>query len=109
MDFFHVGFLMDAALSSRPPLEVLDGIRDIDFSAVNVGFLKAFIRQLSGRANKWTALLVFLVARLLADHHDLDFWLLRFVPGFQSPKNSLRGIDKEVITLTVLDRFLQNG
>jgi hypothetical protein len=109
MNFLHVGLFVDAALPSRFPLEVLDGIRDIDLSAVYVCFFQTLIQQLSGRANEWPALLVLLVARLLADHHNFDFWLFRFVPGFQLSKDCLRSIDKEVATLAVLNRFLQNG
>jgi hypothetical protein len=49
---------------------MLDRVRDVDLIAVDARFGKRAIEELPGRADEWPSRAVFLVARLLADHHD---------------------------------------
>jgi hypothetical protein len=50
---------------------MLDGVGDVDGVAVDAGRLAHAVEQLAGRADEGLAGQVFLVARLLADEHDL--------------------------------------
>jgi hypothetical protein len=52
------------------PLEVLDGVRDVDVPSGNIGFNKSLVENLSSRTDKRMTRQVFLISRLLADEHD---------------------------------------
>src|SRR5579863_453936 len=53
------------------PLEMLDHIRYVHFSAVDSSLLQRLIQELAGRTNKGMASPVFLITGLLAHEHDL--------------------------------------
>ena len=55
------------------------------------------------------ALLIFLVARLFADHHDRNLQLLCFGSSFQFSKHRLCSILIEIATPAGLNRFLEDG
>ena len=69
-DFGGAGFFVDAALAARFPLEMFDGVGDVDFPAVDASFGESGVEQLAGRAYERAALEIFLIARLFADEHD---------------------------------------
>jgi hypothetical protein len=71
--------LVQAPLAARLPLEMLDGVGDVDGVAVDAGLGADTVEQLAGRPDEGLAGQVFLVARLLADEHDLR--LLRAFAG----------------------------
>ncbi len=60
---------MQATLSLRRPLKVLDRIRDIYIVAADADFLKYLVEQLPRQANERQAFAIFLIAGLLADEH----------------------------------------
>ena len=62
---------MEAALrtSILRPLEVLDGIREVEVLAIDARCVERAIEHLPRRANERMTLSLFDVARLLADHH----------------------------------------
>src|SRR5581483_136247 len=66
-----VRFGMNAALAALRPLEVLYGISDVNFFAVQARFFHCFAQQASGRTDKRVAFAVFFIARLLSHHDDL--------------------------------------
>jgi hypothetical protein len=68
--FPGVEFFVDAAFSSRFPLEVFYRICDVNFFAVNSCFRKRFIQELAGGADEWFAFQVFVIARLFADKNN---------------------------------------
>ena len=76
---------MDAAFSSRFPLEVFYRVGDVDFFAVNARFRKRLIQEVASGPDKWFAFQVFLIARLFADKND-------FRVGQALAKNCLRGV-----------------
>ena len=45
-------------------------IRDVNFVAINSRFFQRLIHYFPGRSNKRFTLLIFVIARLLADQHD---------------------------------------
>ena len=63
---------MDPPLAARLPLEVLDGIRQVDAASLDAGQLEDLVEDASGRPHERTSLLVLLVARLLPDEHHLS-------------------------------------
>jgi hypothetical protein len=64
---------VETDLAARLPLAVLDRIGDVDIPTIDVHFFEALVEQLSRRAYEGPAFFVFLLAGLLADHHDCDF------------------------------------
>ena len=68
--FDFIGFLMQAPLSARLPLEVFDRIGDVALAPVNAGCLQSAIEKFACGANEGTSLSVFLVARLFANEDD---------------------------------------
>lgn len=91
-DFAGAGLFMEAAFAARFPFEVLDGIRDVDFVAVDAGFDEAVVEQQAGGTDKGLAFAVFAVAGLFADEDEAG----RCIAG---SKDGLRGIFKERTTL----------
>ena len=73
MNFFLVRLFVDAELATRLPFKVLNRVRHVDLATINFRFFKALIQQFPCRANKGPTLYVFLISRLLANHHDGDF------------------------------------
>ena len=75
-DFGIAGLFMDAALSAlgRFPLEVLHNIRDIDFGAIDTSGFQRPIEHPAGGADKGMPFSIFLISRLLANHHDGGSW-----------------------------------
>ena len=61
--------LVQAALAAQLPFEMLDGIGDVEMLAVDAGGLERLIEQPPRRTHERQSLLIFLVARLLADEH----------------------------------------
>jgi hypothetical protein len=72
-DLLGVRLLVDPPLSPRPPLEVLDDVRDVNLVAVDPCSLERTVQQLSRRADERPPLDVLAVAWLLADQHQLSF------------------------------------
>ena len=66
-----VRLLVDPALATRLPLEVLDRVGDEREPAVDSSGVQAFVENASRGAHEWLASKVFLVARLLSDEDDL--------------------------------------
>ncbi len=62
--------LVQAALSTQLPLEVLHRVGDIELLPVDPGRLERPVEEAAGGPDEGQALLVLLVARLLADQHD---------------------------------------
>jgi hypothetical protein len=108
MNLFHTGFLVDAEFTAGLPFEVLDRIRNINLSAVDIGLIQTFIQQFPSRTYKGSPLFIFLVARLLADHHDGDFGLRGFGSRLQLSEDGLRRIPIEVTTVTLLHGIPEN-
>src|SRR5262245_36025246 len=69
-DLRRCGFLVLAALTLRLPLEVLDGVRDVDVLPGNTSFKEGPVENLASRTDKRTTSQVFLISRLLADEYD---------------------------------------
>ena len=68
-DLQRIGFLVQTPLASWLPLEMLDDVGDVNLFAVNPRSRQGFIQHGPCRSNKRSALNIFLVARLLANHH----------------------------------------
>ena len=66
-----VRFLVDAPLPARFPLEVFHDVRDVDAGSIDAGVRERTVQQLAGGPDKRMARQVFLIARLLADEHQL--------------------------------------
>ena len=64
--------LVDAALSSRLPLEVLHGIGHVDITARNPGISECLIQERTGWPDEWFSLPIFLITGLFADEHDVS-------------------------------------
>jgi len=65
LDLAHRRFLVDASLAALLELEMLDGVGDIDTIPVDARFRQSPIKELAGWSDKWPALPVLLIARLL--------------------------------------------
>jgi hypothetical protein len=61
---------MDALFVERFPFVMLDGISQIQRLPLQTGARKHGVQQLTGRAGEGLAVLVLVLARLFADHHD---------------------------------------
>src|SRR5206468_11783426 len=66
-DLARVRLLVQPALPSRGPFEVLHDIGDVDELAVDARFLQGAVEQLASRADEGAAELVLAVPRLLSD------------------------------------------
>ena len=71
LDLFCVGLLVDSALALRRPLEVLDGVGDVHLGPIDPRRFQRLVEHPPRGSDEGAALLVLLVARLLADEHDL--------------------------------------
>src|SRR5207244_6109867 len=72
-DLLRVRLLVDAALSLRRVLEMLDRIRDVDELAIDPRFFKRAVEQPPRRPDERPALKILLVTGLLADEHQFGF------------------------------------
>jgi hypothetical protein len=99
---------MDAQLASRLPLEMLHGIRHVDFAAIDLRFFQSLVQQFSRRPDKRFSLLVFLVTRLFADHHDRDLPPRPTITRVDLSKHSLRCIAIQIASLALLHRRSQH-
>src|SRR5258705_12701863 len=63
--------LVNPALAARLPFEMLDHVRHVNALAVDAGFFERPIEELARRADERTARDIFLIARLLANEHDV--------------------------------------
>jgi hypothetical protein len=70
-DLLRVRLLVQASFATPHPPEVLDRVRHVDATAIDSGLLQGTVEQLACRPDKGMTLDVFLVARLLADQHEL--------------------------------------
>src|SRR5262249_6643783 len=61
--------LVQTPLAARRPLEVLDGVGDVNLAAVDACGFEGAVEQSSSGADEGQAFPVFLVARLLAYQH----------------------------------------
>jgi len=91
-DFAGAGSFMEAAFAARLPFEVLDGVGDVDFVAVDAGFGEAAVEQQAGGTDKGLAFAIFAVAGLFADEDEAG----RCIAG---AKDGLGGVFKERTTL----------
>ena len=69
-DLARGGALVQPALAALDVLEVLDGVGDVGFLAVDAGLGERAVEELAGGADEGAAGEVLLVARLLADEGD---------------------------------------
>ena len=67
VNFYLVGLLVNSALASRLPLEVLNGVGHVDVATVYSRSLQGLVQQRARRPDKRTPRKVFFVPRLLAD------------------------------------------
>src|SRR5688572_5468697 len=65
----RVRLLVDAALPTWFPLEVLDDVADVDLCAVDAGLVESAIEKLPRGTDKGSSLEVFAISRLFADEH----------------------------------------
>src|SRR3954447_21395965 len=70
IDFVGIRALVQAALAAHLMLEVFDRIGDEHILAHDAGTFQSLVQETTRRANKWVPGQIFLVARLLADHHQ---------------------------------------
>jgi len=69
-DFHRRGLGVNAPLSARLELEVLDHVRDIGLFASDASSFERFIQHPAGRADERVPGQVLIVARLLPDEHE---------------------------------------
>jgi hypothetical protein len=69
LDLGAVRALVDPAPATLGPLEVLDGVGQVDVRAVDAGLPQRPVQDPPGRADERTSLLVLLIAGLLTDEH----------------------------------------
>ena len=94
-DLNSVWFAVDASLASFDELEVFNGVGHVDPAAIDAGLLERLIQQAAGRTNERFALHVFLIARLLANHH---YGRMRRALA----EHSLGGVTEQVAALAIL-------
>src|SRR4051812_615678 len=70
-DLARVRLVVDAPLALRDPLEVLHHVGHVAERAIDARFRQRLVEQAPGRPDERLARQIFLVARLLADEHDL--------------------------------------
>lgn len=99
-DFGGVRFLVDAAFSARFPFEMLHGIRDVHFLAIDAGILEGFVEKLSSGADEWFAFEIFLTAGLLADENYFRLRTAAFA------ENRLSGVLPEITRFAIGSLFL---
>ena len=97
-DLGRVRLRVNAALAARLPLEMFHHVGEVHQLPLDSRLLERPVEQTAGRADEWMACDVFLVARLLADHHDLG------MPGALT-ENRLRGARVEVARPAARRRF----
>jgi hypothetical protein len=71
LDLIRVRALVQPPLAAHLVLEMLDCVGDEGGVAGNAGVFQRLIEDPSGRPDEWLAGKVFLVARLLADQHEM--------------------------------------
>ena len=86
---------MDAPLSARLPLEVLDRIGEVDGIARDAGISERLVEECACRADERLALTIFLITRLLADEQHLR-------PLRTSTEDHLRRVFVEIATAAVM-------
>src|SRR5580704_1112466 len=69
LDLGAVRALVDPALATRGPLEVLDRVAQVDLRAVDAGLAQRPVQDPPGGPDERTSLLVLLIAGLLTDEH----------------------------------------
>jgi hypothetical protein len=94
-DLARVGFLVNAPLAARFPLEVLDDVGHIHGSPIDRHLREHAIQELACRSDKGTAGEIFGVARLLADQHQLG-------PSAAFAEDGLRAALPEIAGAAVL-------
>ncbi|GBR02177.1 hypothetical protein AA0229_1625 [Gluconobacter cerinus NRIC 0229] len=62
---------MNASCTAADKFEMFDRVTDPGLFPIAPGFLKCALEELSGWANKWSSLKIFLISWLLADKKDL--------------------------------------
>src|SRR5690606_6431951 len=70
LDLVRIGALVQPPLATHLVLEVLHGVGDEGFAAVNAGVFQRPVEQASGGSDERMTRAVLLVPRLLADEHD---------------------------------------
>src|SRR5581483_5725678 len=91
-DLRRVRFLVNAALAARLPFEMLDDVGDVDRRAIDAGVDERAIEQLAGRADERVAGEVFLIARLLADQHQLGLACAFAEHGLRTAQIQIAGL-----------------
>lgn len=69
-DLRHSRLFVETAFAAFLKLEMLDGVSEVDFLAINPGVGKRTIQQFSSGTDEGMALDVFFIAGFLAYHHD---------------------------------------
>lgn len=99
---FMVRPLVDPPFASLPPLEVLDGVRQIHVLDVDAGFHERLAQEAAGRADEGFALTILDIPRLFADEHDAGVARTR-------AKHGLRGALPQIAPPAALGLALQAG
>jgi hypothetical protein len=100
-DLRPVRRVVDPAGATRPPLEVLDGVRDVEPPLVETDLGQDLAQEHPGGADEGSSLLVLHVARLLADEHQAG-------AGRPLAEDGLRPVSME-IAASAVHRFTPNG
>ena len=95
--FCCIWFFVNAAFSSRFPLEVFCRVGDVNLFAVDACFRKRFIQEVAGGADKRFAFQIFLIAWLFADKNNSR-------SREALAEHGLRGMFSEIAGLAVLRR-----
>jgi hypothetical protein len=96
--FPHGWLLVEAALAAPYPFEMLDRVGDVNLLAGDAGLRQSLVEHPSRRSDKGTSLAIFLIARLLANQHQIR------VRG-ANPKNRLSRALVEIAPFAGLGRF----
>jgi hypothetical protein len=97
-DLKRIWLLMEPNFSAWFPLEMLNGIGDVDIGSIDTCGLEAFIEQLPGRTDEGLSLLVFAISGLFPHQENSGM-------GAALAKYDLRGFPIEVATATLLRCF----
>lgn len=108
-DLVQARLLVQAQFSARLPFEVFDGVCDVYAPAIDARLYQTLVQELSSRADERPAGSIFLVARLLANHHHIGLWPSDVRSRLQFAENSLCCVSVNLTALAFLDGRTQRG
>ncbi len=68
--FVMIRMLVESPFASQLMLKMLDGIAEIDQTPIKLQFLQRRVKHSACRSDEGTSFSVFLISRLLANHHE---------------------------------------